>query len=139
MDELTLEITTPSRTIFNNKIKSVTIPGTEGSFQVLKNHAPLLSTFEIGLIKVVDTSDKTLYFATGGGTAEVLNNKVLVLADSIEAPDDIDIERAKLAKAKAEERLSKREKETDLERAKLALARAVNRLSIVEKYVRGLA
>ena len=77
MAELNLEIITPSKAVFSGNIRSVTIPGTSGSFQVLINHAPLISTFEIGLIKVKLNEENNLYFSTSGGTVEVLDNKVL--------------------------------------------------------------
>lgn len=101
MSELSLEIISPAKQVFSGEIKSITVPGTKGRFQVLKNHAPIISTFEIGLIKV-NLTDKTRYFATAGGTIEVLNNKVLILADSIESSDEIDLERAVKAKERAD-------------------------------------
>jgi F-type H+-transporting ATPase subunit epsilon len=133
---LYLEIITPSKIIFKGNIESVTIPGVEGSFQVLKNHAPIISIFEIGLVKIKIDSNSTKYFATGGGTIEVLNNNVLVLADSLEAIEEIDVERAKRAKERAQEKLTHPTEDTDIERARVALARAVNRLVLVEKYIR---
>lgn len=136
MADLYLEIITPAKSIYKGNIQSVTIPGVKGSFQVLKNHAPLISVFEIGLVKVKIDNNTTKYFATGGGTAEVLNNNVLVLADSLEAIEEIDIERAQRAKEKAMERLTQKTEDTDIERARVALARAVNRLNLVEKYIR---
>jgi len=135
MAELYLEIITPSKIVYKNNILSVTIPGTLGSFQILKNHAPIISTFEIGMIKIQETKDSIKYFATGGGTVEVLNNKILVLADSLEAVEDIDVDRAKAARQRAEERLA-RKSDIDIERAKAALARATNRLGLFEKYIR---
>lgn len=138
MADFDIEIITPERIIFSDKITSVTIPGTSGSFQILYNHAPLISTFEIGLIKIVKPDTSTLYFATSGGTVEVNKNKVLVLADSFESAESIDVERAKSAKQRAEERLAHKTETIDVERAQVALRRAVNRLNIVEKYVRGL-
>lgn len=135
MKELNLEVTTPSKKALTGKVKSVTLPGTLGSFQVLYNHAPILSSLEIGIIKVVDESDKERYYATGGGTVEVLNNEVLVLAESFESPDDIDTERAENAKKRAEERLKNREEKIDETRAEAALKRAVNRLSVKKKYM----
>ncbi|MFN3695560.1 MAG: ATP synthase F1 subunit epsilon, partial [Ignavibacterium sp.] len=97
------------------------------------NHAPIISTFEIGMIKI-DLTDKSKYFATAGGTIEVLNNKVLVLADSIESSDQIDIDRALKAKERAEKRLAEKKAETDIARAQAALARALNRIKIKEAY-----
>ncbi|HZW38034.1 MAG TPA: F0F1 ATP synthase subunit epsilon [Ignavibacteriaceae bacterium] len=136
MAELSLEIITPSKLIYSGIIKSITVPGTMGSFQVLVNHAPLLATFEIGEIKIVYPNGETVYYATGGGTIEVNNNKVEVLADTLETFNEIDIERAKKAKERAAERLKNRDKETDLDRAESALKRAMNRLYIVEKRIK---
>jgi F-type H+-transporting ATPase subunit epsilon len=133
---LYLEIITPAKIVFKGNIESVTIPGVEGSFQVLKNHAPLISVFEIGLVKIKADANTTKYFATGGGTVEVLNNNVLVLADSLEAVEEIDIERARRARDRAEERLANKTDDTNLDRARGALARAINRLTLVEKYIR---
>ncbi|MCL6493192.1 MAG: F0F1 ATP synthase subunit epsilon [Ignavibacterium sp.] len=133
MSELFLEIISPSRQVFSGEIKSITVPGTKGRFQVLKNHAPIISTFEIGMIRV-DLKDKPKYFATAGGTIEVLNNKVLVLADSIESSDEIDIDRALKAKERAEQRLSEKRSDIDVERAQAALARALNRIKVKETY-----
>jgi F-type H+-transporting ATPase subunit epsilon len=137
MADLNLEITTPYKIVYKGDIESVTIPGTLGSFQILKNHAPLISTFEIGLIKISEknSSGKSgKIFSTGGGTVEVLNNKVTVLADSLEAASDIDVERARKARERAKNRLANKTNTTDVERAKAALARALNRLNVVERY-----
>ncbi len=134
MDELTLEIITPEKPVFKDTIDVVTIPGTVGSFQVLKNHAPLISSFEIGLIKVKKTSVESFY-TTSGGTVEVNKNKVLVLADSIEKVENVNVDRAEKAKLRAEERLKrKKEEAVDEARAEAALKRAINRLSAVKKY-----
>ncbi len=134
MSELNLEILTPEKPIFKDQIEAVTIPGTLGSFQILKNHAPLISSFEIGIIKVKKDSTET-YYSTSGGTVEVNQNKVLVLADSIEKINEIDQDRAEQAKKRAEERLRKKhEEDIDEARAKAALNRALNRLSAVKKY-----
>jgi F-type H+-transporting ATPase subunit epsilon len=135
---LNLQIITPAKISFTGEVKSVTIPGTVGSFQVLKDHAPIISTFEIGLLKVERLDKSVDHYATCGGTVEVLNNQIMVLADAIELAGEIDIERAEQAKRRAEERLSVKESATDIERAQTALKRAINRLEIVEKYVAGL-
>jgi len=134
MSELILEIITPEKPIFKDQIEAVTIPGTLGSFQILKNHAPIISSFEIGIIKVKKASEETFY-TTAGGTVEVNKNQVLVLADSIEKITDINVDRAKQAMKRAEERLQKKHEENlDEARAKAALNRALNRLNAVKKY-----
>lgn len=114
MSELFLEIVSPDKQVFSGHIKSITVPGTKGRFQVLKNHAPIISTFEIGLIKVEMFDKSSKYFATAGGTIEVLNNKILVLADSIESSDEIDLDRAFKAKERAEKRLSEKSSDIDV-------------------------
>lgn len=128
MKELNLEIITPSKQAFSGKVKSLTVPGTAGSFQVLFNHAPLLSTFEIGKVKLEDLESKETEFATSGGTVEVTENKILILADSLETKEEINVERAKSAYDRAKERLAARGKDIDALRAEGALARAINRL-----------
>jgi F-type H+-transporting ATPase subunit epsilon len=134
MAELNLEIVTPSKSAFNGEIKSITVPGSKGRFQVLRNHAPIISTLDIGMIKVDLLDGKANYYSTAGGTIEVLDNKVIVLADSIELVSDIDEERAVQAKQRAEERLAVKNSEINVARAQAALSRAINRISIKGKY-----
>ena len=134
MDQtLYLEIVSPVKMVYNAEIDSVTIPGTNGSFQVLKNHAPLISTFTLGKIRIRKGQD-TIVYSTSGGVFEVKNNKAVVMAESIESVEEIDLERAKLAKIRAEQILELSEtSEVELKEAKEALQRAINRLKIAEK------
>ena len=134
MSELNLEIVTPAKSAFSGEIQSITVPGTSGRFQVLKNHAPIISTFELGMIKVELLNNSSDIYATAGGTIEVLNNKVLVLADSIEIVSEIDEERAKKAEERAQERLAEQNSEINITRAQAALARANNRIKVKEEY-----
>ena len=134
MAELNLEIVTPAKTAFKGEIKSITVPGSKGRFQVLRNHAPIISTFDIGMIKVDLPDGRANYYSTAGGTIEVLDNKVIVLADSIELVSEIDEERALQAKQRAEERLAEKNSDINLTRAHAALSRAINRISLKEKY-----
>ena len=135
MAEINLEIITPEKIIYKDSVDSITIPGTKGMFQVLKDHAPLMSTIEIGVI-TFKKNNESKYLTTAGGTIEVLNNNVLILADSVEVIEDIDIDRAERAKTRAEENLKKKkEEEIDSVRAELALKRAINRINAREKYI----
>ncbi|MBZ0181804.1 MAG: F0F1 ATP synthase subunit epsilon [Melioribacteraceae bacterium] len=134
MKEIKLEIVTPSKTAFSGAINSISIPGTSGAFQVLYNHAPILSSFEIGVIKISDSNNNELIFATSGGTIEVLENKILILAESLERPKEIDINRAEKAKDRAKERLASKGKEIDQSRAEAALQRAINRIKVSKNY-----
>jgi F-type H+-transporting ATPase subunit epsilon len=116
-------------------VSSITVPGTKGNFQILYNHAPIISSLEIGEIIIEANDSEKEYFATSGGTIEVVNNKVIVLAETFERTKDIDVNRAEEAKVRAEERLKKkREENIDELRAELALKRAINRLSSVKKH-----
>jgi len=135
MKLINVEVITPSKPIFKGEVVSITIPGTLGGFQVLYNHAPLISSFEIGKVKIQEQSgSQPVIYSTGGGKVEVLNNKVLLLAESFERVDEIDKERAEEAKKRAEKRLSeKSNKEIDVARAEVALKRALNRLKIIKK------
>lgn len=132
MKEINVEIITPSKLAFRGEVKSVSVPGSSGNFQVLFNHAPLLSSLEVGRIKFEDLEGKEVELAVSGGTIEVNNNKVLILADSIESKEEIDIDRAKRAYERAKDRLSvNRKNDIDVIRAEAALQRALNRLKFV--------
>jgi F-type H+-transporting ATPase subunit epsilon len=141
MAELNLNIVTPSKTFFSGDVKAVTVPGTDGSFQVLKNHAPIISTLEIGVVKIEMLDGSTAFYSTGGGTVEVLSNKITLLADSVEKSDEIDPDRARAALNRAKERLAEKgnDRTIDVARAEAAAARAQNRLNIYEKYLRGVS
>jgi F-type H+-transporting ATPase subunit epsilon len=132
MKELSVEIITPSSSVFRGKAKSVSVPGSLGNFQILYNHAPILSSLDIGKIKIVDLDDKTIELATSGGTVEVNNNIVLLVVDSAESKEDIDIARAREAFNRAKERISSHKNDIDLSRAELALQRALNRIKFIE-------
>ncbi len=131
-DELTLEIVTPEQMTFRGVVEEVTIPGTEGEFGVLKGHAPLLSSVDIGELSFIRNHEKTRY-AVNTGYAEVSSSKVTVLVESAERSDMIDLERAKRARERAEERLKLPKADVDIERARLALIRAITRLNVATK------
>ncbi|MDQ3020093.1 MAG: ATP synthase F1 subunit epsilon [Bacteroidota bacterium] len=128
-----LEIISPVKTVFEGEVVAVTIPGSLGIFQVLSNHAPMISTFDVGKIKIKKDSE-VLEYSTSGGIFEVKNNKAIVLAESIESKEEIDLERANQSKIRAEEILRMAEaKAAEKEEAKLSLQRAINRIKITEK------
>jgi F-type H+-transporting ATPase subunit epsilon len=77
-----LEIITPDKKVFSGEVTSVTVPGTKGSFQILDNHAPIISTLENGKVKVAEKSGTQTY-SIKGGVVEVLKNKVIVLAEAL--------------------------------------------------------
>ena len=77
-----LEIISPEKKLYSGEVDSVVLPGAEGSFGVLKNHAPIIATLKQGDIEVKDSNSKSHRFAVSGGVVEVLNNKVIVLAEN---------------------------------------------------------
>lgn len=78
---MTLEIITPDKEIFKGETSLVQLPGIDGLFEILNSHAPLISALKKGKVKVVDGQNETKFFEVRGGVVEVLNNKVLVLAE----------------------------------------------------------
>ena len=128
-----LEIVTPRKVIFSGDVTSFSAPGIVGGFQVLYNHAPLLSALAVGKIKYVDKEGKITEYATSGGFVEVKSNHVVMLAETAELPQEIDIARAQSAKDRARKRLAERAPDVDIERARAALARALNRLRVARE------
>lgn len=78
-----LEIVTPDSKVFEGEITSVTLPGIDGSFQILNNHAPIVSALGTGKMTVVDAANASKDYSISGGVVEMNNNKVIVLAESI--------------------------------------------------------
>ena len=78
-----LEIITPDKKIFEGEVSLVQVPGSKGSFEVLKNHAPIVSTLEPGQIKIIDLNNQIQYLDIGKGVIEVKNNLITILAESL--------------------------------------------------------
>lgn len=125
-----LEIVTPVRKVYTEDVRMVVLPGSEGEFGVLPDHAALVSALKIGVIRV-HHEGKVTKIAVSGGFVEVRDSKVTVLANSAERQDQIDVERATSAKERAEQRLAAQGPDVDVLRAEMALKRAINRLKSV--------
>ena len=126
-----LELVTPERVLLSEQVRHVRAPGIEGSFGVLAGHAPLMTALTVGLIKVDFENGDEEYIATSGGFMEVRREKVIILADTAERADDIDLTRAEAAVAKAREQLSSGGAENFAE-ISAVLERATNRLKIAQ-------
>ncbi|MCP4415052.1 MAG: F0F1 ATP synthase subunit epsilon [Chloroflexi bacterium] len=100
------DIVTQERTVFSQQVASVSLPGTEGRMGILPNHSALLTTLSFGEVSVRHTSGEEEHFAIGGGYAEVQPDKIVVLADSAEQAEDIDVERADRARKRAEQAMN---------------------------------
>ena len=133
MKTFKLEIVTPGKLVFSGEVTSFSAPGIVGGFQVLFDHAPLLSEIGIGEVRFTDSEGNEKHYATSGGFVEVKKNHVVLLAETAERSDEIDRDRALAARARATERLEKKEGDLDADRARSALQRAVNRLRLVQK------
>ena len=79
---MNLEILTPDKKVFEGEVTSVTVPGAQGSFEILSNHAPIISALDNGKV-IVRTSSKVQNFYTNGGVVEVIGNKIILLAEGI--------------------------------------------------------
>jgi F-type H+-transporting ATPase subunit epsilon len=124
---LTLEIVTPERPIAREQVDEVEIPGARGYFGVLPGHTPLLAALHVGRLWYRKGQART-YLAVAFGFAEVLPDRVTILAQTAERAEDIDVPRAEAARDRALARLPK--PGTDLERAAAALAKATTRLQV---------
>ena len=127
-DRLTVEIATPTRLVVSETVDEIVIPGSQGYFGVLPGHAAFLTTLGIGQLMYRIGRDEH-YLAVAGGFAEVRNDKVIVLVDTAERPEEIDRARAERARDRAERRLSGRtDEEVDYKRALAAFMRAIARI-----------
>jgi len=134
MKEFYLEILAPMKPVFKGQVSSVVVPGTNGEFQVLFNHAPLISSLTAGRL-ILRINDNNEIYSVSGGSIEISDNKVLVLVDSIEKASEIDVIRARKSAERAKERLSPSNRDKfDSTRAEASLTRAINRIKIANQY-----
>lgn len=127
-----LDIVTAERTVFSDDVDILVAPGVEGQLGVLPHHAPLMTMLLPGEL-LVRKGGEEFYFAISGGFLEVRPDKIIVLADTAERADEIDIARAEEAKKRAEERLAHPVAGIDVARAEAALHRSLTRLRVGEK------
>jgi F-type H+-transporting ATPase subunit epsilon len=137
--ELTVEIVTQSGVQYQGLVSGLVAPGTLGYLGVRPGHAPLMTGLTHGIVTLRRPAED-LYAAITGGVMEVLDNHVTILADIAEMAEQIDVERARRAMKRAQERLTgtfegKPLAQIDVDRAEAALLRAINRLRVVEKAV----
>ncbi|WP_290921720.1 F0F1 ATP synthase subunit epsilon [Halodesulfovibrio sp.] len=128
---LRLEIVTPDRLVLSEDVDYVGAPGYDGEFGILPNHIPFLAALQIGPLHY-NIGGQTRYVFISGGFAEISDNKVTVLAEAAERAEDIDIDRARQAKERAEQRMSMEMDSVDYARARAALARSLHRLKLLD-------
>lgn len=139
MAELTVEIVTPEKLLYSQGgVTLLSVPGAKGQLGILPSHAALLTTLDPGEIRIVRADGQEEVMAVTGGFLEVRQDKAVVLAETAERADEIDIARADAARRRAEERLMTREAGIDLARAEAAMARSLIRLRVAERMRRRL-
>ena len=130
-EALELIIVTPQRQLLREKVASVQLPGASGELGILPGHAPLITELGNGELSYRSSaSSEPVILAVLSGFAEVLPDRVTVLAETAERPEEIDVQRAKEALARAEKRLASNDPQVDWDRATVALQRALTRIKV---------
>jgi F-type H+-transporting ATPase subunit epsilon len=130
-----LIVVTPERQLLRESVVEVAVPGLDGQLGILPGHAPLMTELGIGELSYrVSTSSQPILLAVISGFAEVLPDRVTVLAETAERAEEIDLARAQEAKARAEKRLSAGDTNLDWDRANIALQRSLIRIQVARKH-----
>jgi F-type H+-transporting ATPase subunit epsilon len=129
---LQLQIVSADRSLVNERVDEVVIPGADGYFGVLPGHTPLLALLGTGELWYRQGQEKH-YLALAFGFAEVQPDRVTILAQIAERADDIDIARAEAAKKRAEERMARPSADMDFERARIAMLKSLVRLQVASR------
>ncbi|MDP6169934.1 MAG: ATP synthase F1 subunit epsilon [Candidatus Marinimicrobia bacterium] len=132
MSSYNVEIVTPIREIKLGDVSYLRCPGLDGSFGVMRNHREGIFALSVGEVKVTQNG-KDEYFATSGGFAEILNDSVKLLVESLERSNEIDADRANKSFERAQERRIKQDSELNETRIEASLVRALNRLRISKR------
>jgi len=132
VSKMTVEVVTPERVVYSGQAEMVIARGVQGDLGILPNHMPLVSPLKIAPVRIKTEGEKEVKMAVSGGFMEVRGDKVTILAETAELPGDIDVDRAKAAKARAEKRLAEKYAELDVLRAERALQRAMARLDVTK-------
>ena len=129
-----IEVVTPEKSVVGEEAQIVMAPGSLGEFGVLIGHTPFFTTLKVGIIRYKDIKGEERFVFVNGGFAEALPDRVTVLAESAERRRDIDVERAKSALKRAQERLEKAGAHEDIDfiRVRAALERATQRIKLAE-------
>ena len=131
--KMLLEVVTPEKTELKEAITSLIVPTEGGSIGILYNHAPIVTLVDIGQLKyrVNDKDERVL--SVGKGVLEMHDNSITILVNAAEKPEEIDVERARLAKERATKRLDQKARDVDFARAEASLKRAIMRLKTAGK------
>ena len=128
--QFSLEVVTLKRVIFSGMVEGLTAPGSVGYFGVLRGHTPFVSSLQPGVFTLILPRGQKKTVAISGGFLLTDGEKTIVLVDSAEAPEEIDVDRAMASRDRAQRRLSEGPPDLDMLRAKVSLARAMVRLKV---------
>jgi len=134
-EAIQLVVVTPERQLLRETVVEVDVPGKEGQLGILPGHAPLMTELGIGALSYkLSASSQLVVIAVIQGFAEVLPDRVTVLAETAERAEEIDLARAEAAKARAEQRLASGDSNIDWDRAVVALQKSLIRIQVVKKH-----
>nr|WP_276531727.1 F0F1 ATP synthase subunit epsilon [Brevibacillus invocatus] len=129
---MTVEVVTPERVVYSGQASMVIARGVQGDLGILPKHMPMVTPLKIAPVQIKVEGDQVVRMAVSGGFMEVRGDKVTILAETAEMPGDIDVERAKASKGRAEKRLSEKYPELDVQRAERSLQRALARIDVTK-------
>jgi len=132
MAGIRLDIVSAERVVYSEDVDMVIAPGVEGQLGILPHHTPLMTTLQVGELRVRKGGEE-FSLVISGGFLEVRPDRIIVLADAAERAEEIDLARAEEAKRRAEERISRHPPGADMARAEAALRRSLTRLKVAER------
>ena len=126
------KIITPDGKMYTDKADLLTVKTSAGYIGIMNNHAPLEAICDVGELAIYNKNNVE-YIALGGGLLHISKEETIILADSFETKEEIDLKRAEEAKKRAEDRLNNKGENLDVKRAELALKKALNRISVISR------
>lgn len=134
MNTFYLKVIASNKTFFSGRCKSLVVPTLDGEVGILSHRENVVMAIDMGEMRITDLEDKVITAVVGTGFVQVMNNRVTVLVDTAELPEEIDIRRAQEAKERAEEQMRQKQSIQEYHHSQASLARAMSRLKLSSKY-----
>ena len=134
MNTFYLKVIASDRTFFNGHCTALTIPALDGEVGFMAPHENMVIAIAMGEMRITDAEGKKITAVVGTGFAQMMNNRVTVLVDTAELPEEIDVRRAREAKERAEEQMRQKQSIEEYYHSQASLARAMSRLKVTNKY-----
>lgn len=135
MNTFYLKVIASDRTFFAGKCQKLTVPAPDGEFGIMAHHENSVVAITMGEMRITDEEGKVITAIVGTGFVQMMNNRVTVLVDTAELPEEVDIRRAEEAKVRAEEQLRQKQSIQEYHHSQASLARAMSRLKLTSKYM----